>query len=120
MIMDMNRYNKYNIKDTDRFIPDYFPKAEDELRTLMEAATGFPGPFAELIIISYLKYHSLKSEWVDANPRLSSIMTDNICCTDHMESLFISSKGNLSFTRDYEAHIREQIAALPVAQPDKP
>lgn len=117
--MNINRYNKYNIKDTDRFIPDYFGKAEDELKALMTAIAGNPGPFTELIVISYLKYQSLKSEWVDANPRLSGIMTGNSCCTDHMESLFISSKGNLSFTREYEEHIRGQIAALPVAERDK-
>lgn len=110
----MNRYNKYNIKDTDRFNPDYFQKAEDELTVLLASIAGDPGPFTELIIISYLKYRSLKREWIDANPRLSGIMTEGTCCTDHLESLFTSSKGNLSFTREYEDHIRKQIAAIPV------
>lgn len=107
----MNRYKKYNIKETDRFIPGYFMKAEEELNTLMAAISGYPGPFTELIILTYLKFHSLKEEWVNANPGLSALMTENTCPTNHLESLFTSSKDNIVFTREYEDYIRKQIAA---------
>lgn len=114
----MNRYSKYNIKDTDRFIPGYFMKAEEELSTLLAAITGSPGPFGELIILSYLKYRTLKEEWIDANPRLSALMTENTCSTEHIESLFASCKDNISFTRDYEEYIRKQVSAQQAAPPE--
>lgn len=107
-------YNKYNIKDSDRFVPGYFIKAEDELKTLLAAIAGHHGPFTELIVLSYLKFRSLKTEWIDANPWLSAFMTANTCSTGHMESLFVSSKDNTEFSREYEDHIRKLIASLPL------
>ena len=115
----MNRYNKYSIKETDRFDPGYFLKVEDEVNDLMTLISGNPGPFAELIILSYLKFRSLKTEWVDANPVLSGIMTDGCSTTSHMESLFESSRANPRFTREFEDYIRMRIAEIPVPSPGK-
>lgn len=106
----MERYNKYNIRETDHFFPENFPKMEAELQELVKLVAAHPGAFTELIIISYLRYHSIKREWSDANPWLSTTISDNSCCTDHLASLFTSARGNVNFTRDYEEYIRSLIA----------
>ena len=113
--MDINKYNKYNIRDNDRFYADQFPKVNLELQILANEVAGHPGPFTDQIVIAFLKYHSLKMEWSDANPWLSGKMTDNAFTTDHLESLFTSSKGNPQFTKEYEEYIRTVMASAPVA-----
>jgi hypothetical protein len=115
MNMDINKYNKYNIRDNDRFYADQFPKATLELQILANTVAAHPGAFTEMIVISYLKYHSLKKEWSEANPWLSDKMSDGSCTTDHLESLFTSSKGNPQFTKEYEEYILSVLASAPVA-----
>ncbi|MBI5372987.1 MAG: hypothetical protein HZA79_13275 [Sphingobacteriales bacterium] len=102
----MNGYKAYDIKDTDRFNPHLFPEVRDELNGLFSAAYFFTTPEKENIIISFLKNHSLKSEWTRSEPELTRILTGNCCPTAHIESLFEAAKTNLQFLHSFEEYIR--------------
>ena len=106
----MNRYNKYNIKDTDRFDPYDFPKVQLELDDLVKATSGISVSNKGEIIVSYLKDHSIGKESLSSNPELSKVLTGGQLITSHVESLFESSRRNKVFLEGYEDFIRKTLA----------
>lgn len=102
-------YSKYNISDTLRFSILDFPKVELELLIMKNAITAVPNDFKDLMIISFIKDHSLKTEWVAANPDLAKLLNSNSFSTTQSHSLFESSKRNTVFSTAFEAHIRDKI-----------
>lgn len=77
-----------------------------ELNALKERTAQMPLYFKTEIIISYLKNHSIKNDWIEANPSLAKLMTSNTCVTNHIESLFIFCRNKQPYLRDYEAYIK--------------
>jgi hypothetical protein len=106
----MNRYNKYNIKEKDRFDANDFPKVQVELDDILKATEGVPAINKEEIIISYLKDHSFKQEWVDSQPELTRLLSHGHFVTSHIESLFESGRTNKYFVQGFEDYIRETLA----------
>ena len=51
-------------------------------------------------IISYLKFHSIRTAWVIANPVLADHLSTTDISTAHLESLFDSGKNNVQFIHD--------------------
>ena len=103
----MYQYSKYNIKATDNFNPDDFPKVVDELIAINNKIAGQPGLYKEEIIISFLKNHSFQESWISANPGLTAQFSSGEFVITHLESLFESSKSNQQFAGEYEAYIRK-------------
>lgn len=106
----MNRYNKYNIKEKDRFDANYFPKVQVELDDMLKATESIPAINKEDIIISYLKDRSFKQEWVDSQPELTRLLSHGYFVTSHIESLFESGRANKHFIQGFEDYIRETLA----------
>lgn len=102
----MKSYNTYNIKENDIFNIVDFPKVELELMILKNAVADIPELFREMIIISYVKNHSIKTEWIEANPSLATLITGSQYSTLQTQRLFESSKTNLVFSNALEAHIK--------------
>lgn len=107
--MKMNRYPLYHIKDSDRFDPFHFPKVETEIIAIAAATAGLTSNGKQQAIISYLKHHSMRTEWVNAHPVLAKQIAGDIINTSHVESLFDSGKNNLQFILDLENYIRNTI-----------
>jgi hypothetical protein len=101
--------NKYDIAQTERFNPDNFPSVIDELNVLNESIHSLPAAHKADIIISYLKDHSLKTEWIGANPELTGLITSNFFRTSHIELLFASCRGNATFLTGFEEHLKKGI-----------
>jgi hypothetical protein len=106
----MFHYRQYNIKNTDRFHPDDFPKVESELSDINTGIAGLPGMHKEDIILSYLKDHSLKNAWVSANPALTELFTSGRLVTTNLKSLFESCRINDRFSEELEEHIRKNLS----------
>ena len=106
----MNRYNKYNIKETDRFDSNDFPKVQVELEDMLKATEGISSTNKDQIIITYLKDHSLEKGSEEINSELAKMLTDGSLVTTHIEALFESSRANKHFQRGFEDYIRESLA----------
>jgi len=94
----------YNSEDV--FAAEKFPEMAKELKTLKDAARQIPVYFKGEIVISYLKKHSIKSEWIKANPELVKFIRDYSSKTTHIESLFEFYRLRQATLNSYENYIR--------------
>jgi hypothetical protein len=101
----LNNINSTIIKDYEMFSPANYPKAFHELSVLNQGISHIAIYFKVEIIISYLKDHSLKTDWVEGNPALSGMITSEFFKTSHLESLFESCRNNKVFLYDLEGYI---------------
>lgn len=97
------------IKDYEKFSAANYPKAMHELTALNQGISHISIYFKVEIILSYLKDHSLKTDWVEANPALARMITCGFFKTSHLESLFESCRKNKVFLNDFEEHIGRQL-----------
>lgn len=100
-----NNTNSIIIKDYEKFSPANYPKAFHELSVLNQGISHIAIYFKVEIIISYLKSHSLKTDWVEGNPALTRMITSGFFKTSHLEALFESCRNNKVFLNDFEEHI---------------
>lgn len=91
----------------DVFSVDRYPEMTKELTMLKEAAKQIPVYFKGEIIISYLKNHSIKSEWIKANPELITFIRGYSSKTAHIESLFEFYRLRIETLNIYEKYIRD-------------
>jgi hypothetical protein len=107
----LNNTNSIIIKDYEKFSPANHPIAFHELSVLSQGIAHIAIYFKVEIIISYLKDHSLKTNWVEANPALARMITSGFFKTSHLESLFESCRNNKDFLNDFEGHIGKKLLA---------
>jgi len=104
-----NYTNDITIKNNEQFNAANYPRAMSEFSTLRSGISEASVYFKVEIVVSYLKNHSLQTEWVDANPALTRMVTSGFFKTSHLESLFASARDNKIFIRDLEEYIRKQL-----------
>jgi len=104
-----NNTNSTVIKDCEKFSPANYPKAFHELSVLNQGISDIAIYFKVEIIISYLKDHSLKTDWIEANPALTRMMTSGFFKTSQLESLFESFRNNKVFLYDFEEYISRHL-----------
>ena len=114
MLYTNNTTNTNNtiIKDYETFDPANYPKACHELSVLSQGISQISNYYKVEIIISYLKDHSLKPDWVEANPALSRMITSGFFKTSNLESLFESCRNNKVFLYDLEEYISRQLLLI--------
>jgi hypothetical protein len=95
--------------NNEKFNSGNYPKAMSELSALKRGTSDTPIYFKVEIIVSFLKNHSLQVAWVDANPSLSRMITSGFFKTSNLESVFDFGRNNVSFLKDYEDYIRNQL-----------
>ncbi len=108
----MQRYRTYNIRNEDRFDPNDFPKVQAELDDLFLATKQAPMTNKQEIIISYLRDRVIPKESGDSNPELTRILAEGKVVTSHTQALFESCMSNMSFRKDLEGFIRENLTEL--------
>jgi hypothetical protein len=107
----MSIYQKFLIKETDRFDPSNFPQLEDSLEKIVVQLNREPaGPKAEMLL-SYVKNHSINSQQVVDYPAVATLISTKSLSLGVMEDLFESSRSNRSFQKDMETHIRSYFSA---------
>ena len=105
----MFEYRKYNIRNTDQFRPDDFPKVLNELSDISNGIAGLSGLHKEDIVVSFLKDHSLKNEWLTANPAVAGLISSKHFETTHLESLFDCCRVNTRFAEELEDFVRKNV-----------
>jgi len=103
------QYSKYNIKETDTFNAYDFPKVQGEIDDIIKASRKVKSGIKGEIILSYLKDHSLKKEWMDESPELTTLLTDNHFTTAHIEALFESCRQNKPFLKGFEDYVVHEL-----------
>ena len=93
------------IQECETFNPTNYPNAMQELSALNQAISDIPVYYKVEIIVSFLKDHSLKTVWLNANPALARMMTSGFFKTSHLESLFESCRKNKDFLNSLEHYI---------------
>jgi hypothetical protein len=93
---------KYNSGDI--FSPDGSPEMKEELLFLNRKISNMPIYFKTEIIISYFKNHSIKNEWITANPELVRFLLSGSFIT--IESLFNFCRLKPNYRRGFESYIK--------------
>ena len=101
--------NTTPIKDYEKFSPANYPQAFHELSVLNQGISNVAMYYNVEIIVSFLKNHSLKTAWIEANPALARMITSGFFKTSHLESLFESCRNNKEFLKDFEEYISKQL-----------
>jgi len=97
------------INDNEKFSPANYPNVINELSTLSQGISQISNHFKVEIIVSYLKNHYLKTDWVDANPALSRMIKSGYFKTSYLESLFEDCRSNKVFLQGFEDYISNQL-----------
>src|SRR5690242_4962019 len=103
-------FNDYTVKDGQRFEVSLYPAIEKEITGLHDALSGIRELYKIEIIISFLKDHSLKTEWLNGNKEAAKMLTSGSLAISNLESLFNSCRNNPQFTADLEAYIKLRFA----------
>ena len=108
----MTSFNKYLVKTTDQFNPEYFSSINEEIASINAQTEHLPVVFKPEIIVSVLKDHSLQNEWVKANPGLATLVNSGTLFTGNIKSLFASSLNNPRYRQDLESYLMKEFAEL--------
>lgn len=101
----MFTYQKFLIRDTDRFDPVSFPRLNESLRqTIDELASAPAGPSTEMII-SFARHHSINSKQAEDHPQLASQISEKGLPLQVLEQLFESSRNNPAFQTGLQDYV---------------
>jgi len=98
----MFQYKQYVVSDTDQFDPLQYSLVTDELAVIIKHTKHISPLFKTGIIISYVKDHSIKNEWIKANRGLTEMMASGSLPVRHTEALFESCRYNIVFRQQLE------------------
>jgi hypothetical protein len=103
-------FSKYLIKDSDSFDAPGYPRVVREIDDLQVSLGQIQSAYKTRIVISMLKDHSVKIEWIEGNKQLVTLLTSGSLSTSDVESLFSACKDNLKFMAALEAYISTRLA----------
>ena len=98
-------YNKYEIGGTEHFNQTLYPQVEEEVSVLVQNIGHIPAKHKSEILISFLKDHSIKTEWLEDNNEVARLITSGFLRTSHIESLFTSCRNNPGFLKEFEQYL---------------
>jgi hypothetical protein len=101
----MFAYQKFLIRETDRFDPSVFPQLTDSLEQTVAQLETMPAGPAAAMILSFVKDHSISTQHVNDHPQLAGQIHSNALPLQVLEQLFESSRQNPQYRRDLEAYI---------------
>jgi hypothetical protein len=100
---------KYDISETAIFSAVNFPEIVNELEVISQAIFAVPERFKSEIVVSFVKFHMVKSEWANLSPMLVKLISARSLPISNMERLFESSKNNKVFLKDLENFIYSRL-----------
>jgi hypothetical protein len=101
--------NKHNILSTDGFKKDLYPQVVREINDICAGIARVPGEYKSEVLISFLKDHCIKIEWLVDNAKFIKVITSRSLKSSHTESLFESCRSNKIFLKGFEAYIESQV-----------
>lgn len=98
-------YNKYVVKETDDFNLSLFPEISSDIAIIRKEMHKHSHCLDAGILISFVKYHSMRTQWVNTNPGIAKMISSKTLPVENMESLFSSTTNNLLFQKHLEEYI---------------
>lgn len=98
---------KYNSEEV--FSAERTPEMREELLVLNRKIANMPIYFKAEIVISYFKNHSIKNEWITANPNLVTLLLSGVLITGHIESLFDFCRLKPNYRNSFESYIKRTL-----------
>ena len=95
--------------DEDIFSADTSPEMKQELLALNMQINSLPVYFRAEIVISYLKNHCIKNEWIKANPELVGFLLSGNFTSGHTEALFNFCRLKPGYRLGYENYIKKTL-----------
>ncbi|MET0392893.1 MAG: hypothetical protein ABW019_07115 [Chitinophagaceae bacterium] len=108
-------FNKYLVKNTDRFDPAGFSSVTEEVVAINAQTGHLPVLFKAEIIVTYLKDHCLQNNWIKENRGLTELVISGSLFTGHIELLFESCRNNPGFRKDLESYLKEEFTAKTIS-----
>lgn len=105
----MRYYPKYLVKDSDKFDSYNYPKIVEDIIVINEATMNVPKTLKADILISFTKNHSLKNEWITANPEFAKLVTTGILPVNNIAFLFEASSKNSFFQQQFEDFLKKSM-----------
>jgi hypothetical protein len=93
------------VKETDDFNMSLFPEIGADIAIIRKEMHKHSHHLDPVILISFIKNHSIKTEWANANPEIAKMISSKTLPVVNMESLFSCAKNNLVFQRHLEEYI---------------
>lgn len=106
----MATFAQYTVIPTDTFDERLYPEVISEVNRLEAGLSKFHSSNKVSIVISILKDHCIKTEWLNDNRQLAKLLTSGFLGTTHFEALFNSSRNNPGFISGLEAYITFKLA----------
>lgn len=100
----------YSIGENDKFCALRYPDVTSEIEGLQKSLVAFDSAYKAEIVISMLRDHSIKTEWLTDNKQLAKVLASGSLATSHIESLFNSCRHNMKFTTGLARHITDQFS----------
>jgi hypothetical protein len=95
--------------DHDKFEPENYPHVVAEVSGLVKMIRNTSIYFRTDIILSYLRDRSIRTEWIEANPAIASLMIQETQPVSNVEKLLASCRWNKTFRNDLERYIRKEL-----------
>jgi hypothetical protein len=105
----MRHYPKYLVKAEDEFESFNYPQIEQDLDQINTTSYNVPQTLKAEILISFTKHHSLKNEWITANPQFVELVTTGELPIGNIVSLFEASFQNSYFQKQFELYVQQKI-----------
>ncbi|HEY3405381.1 MAG TPA: hypothetical protein VGK59_18475 [Ohtaekwangia sp.] len=102
-------FTPYVIKNEDTFDEHRYPDVAGEIDGLRESLREISSYRKTLIVISLLKDHSIRAEWLEDNKLLVALINSGSLSTTHLESLFSACKHNVKFLSGLESCITRRL-----------
>ncbi|HTI93519.1 MAG TPA: hypothetical protein VL727_23135 [Puia sp.] len=102
-------YTKFSIGHADHFNPGHYGFVADDLAAMMEQIKHLPHEFVAEIVVSFLKNHCIRCEWIAANPELARLVSSKSVRSDKIESLFESCQKNSVFSQELETYLKGRL-----------
>ena len=116
----MLHYPKFLVKAEDEFDSFNYPQLEQELYQINEATIHVPQDLKAEILISFTKNHSLKHDWIAANPKFAALLSSGALPIGNITSLFEASSKNALFQKQFELYLQQSMNHIPTIQPFMP
>jgi hypothetical protein len=101
----MFEYPRFLVKDTDQFHADNFPMLEDDISDINAAIAHLPQAYKQEMLMSFMKYNSINTDWVTANPLLADAISTGVLPLTNIGSLFSCSKNNPAFRKQMSEYL---------------
>ena len=92
-------------KMPDRFDAEIYPDVLREIKGIAHPIACVAGRFKNQIVISFLRDHSIRTDWTVGNDNFVKMVTSGSLKIRYIETLFEVNRGNRKFINDFERYI---------------